>query len=266
MVKRIFITMLLLAGVCLARVQAADSDPYRQSYLAAEQAFVQNDFDTALRRLDAAEQLQPGTAMVLNLRGAVYVRLKKYDEAQKVFANLHRQDPDNMMALFNLGETYFLQKDYAGALKYFQSFVEKNPAQKSLGVYKVFLCELMTGRDPAAKSILAKTAATPDNPLYFYLNAAWQFKLGQPADARGYLQSAFQIYSGQVNAAYVDSLIELGYVKTGDLKTASGSAAPAVANESSAPDQTAPDTATPDLSGLDRLLPSLDAPAKDKKK
>jgi tetratricopeptide (TPR) repeat protein len=267
----------LLAGaVCLgvARGQEGNGDKakqefspeYQQAYEKAIQLFNQNDFDGTLKQLDEADKLQAGVVATQNLRGAVYVRQKKYDEAQKIFADLYQKDPQNVMALFNLGETYFLQKNYSEATKHFQAFTEKSKTQNSLGVYKVFLCNLQTGNEATAKKTLDETQATISDPLYYYLNAAYLFKQGKLEDARGYLASAFQIYPGQANAAFIDSLIELGYVKPDDIKASGGNTAPVVQGGGHAPAPVpapAPTSTTPDISGLENLLPNLDS---DKKK
>jgi tetratricopeptide (TPR) repeat protein len=283
MVKRIFLIGLLALGACFNSAPAQDansgngekpkqefSPEYQQAYEKAIQAFNKNDFDDALKQLEEADKAQAGVAATLNLRGAVYVRQKKYDEAQKVFADLYKKDPENVMAVFNLGETYFLQKNYAEAVKYFQDFTEKSKTQNSLGTYKVFLCNLLTGKEGEAKQALDATQANPTDPLYYYLNVAYLFKQGKENEARGYLASAFQIYPGQANAAFIDSLIELGYVKPEDLKASGGGQAPVgqtpSSSPSSAPAESAPTNATtPDFSGLENLLPSLDAD-KNKKK
>jgi tetratricopeptide (TPR) repeat protein len=265
MVSRIILTGLLAFGGCFSSASAQEvggekaglefAPGYKQAYEGAIQSFSRNDFDGALRQLEEADRVQAGAAAALNLRGAVYVRQKKYAEAQKVFADLHRKDPENVMAVFNLGETYFLQKNYAEAIRYFKDFTEKSKTQNSLGIYKVFLCNLMTGREGEAKRVLEATQASPADPLYYYLNAAYLFKHGKENEARGYLASTFQIYPGQANAAFIDSLIELGYVKPEDLKT---SGTPVVRPPNSA-------SPAPNISGLENLLPSLDA-GKDQKK
>ncbi|MDR1304923.1 MAG: hypothetical protein LBK76_06830 [Verrucomicrobiales bacterium] len=242
------------------------SPEFRQTYERAVQAFNKNDFDETLRQLDLADRFQPAVTTAQNLRGAVYVRQKQYAAAQQVFAELCRRDAGNVMAVFNLGETYFLQKNYSAAARYFQDFVARSKTQQSLGVYKVFLCDLMTGREDAVRKILDDTKASPADPLYYYLNAAYRFKQGQPNEARGYLTSAFQIYPGQLNAAFVDSLIELGFVNASDLKTAQGAPAPVRSDEPGTLPviaTPAPPAATvPDISGLEQLLPSLERPAK----
>jgi hypothetical protein len=126
---------------------------------------------------------------------------------------------------------------------------------------------LLTGREAEAKKLLSGTPAMPTDPLYYYLHAAWQFKHNQADDARGYLAPAFQIDPGSANMAFVDSLIELGYVNPEELRAAGHSSAPAAANapSSATPQSAAPAAAIPDISGLEDLLPSLDAD-KDKKK
>ena len=268
MIRRILLAGLILLGAAyFTALQAQDanggkelqlSPEYQQAYGKAIQSFNQNQFEEALAALDAADKIQPDVAATLNLRGAVYVRLKKYEEAQKIFADLYQKDPTNVMAVFNLGETYFLQKNYAQGLDYFQTFTEKSRTENSLGKYKVFLCQMLLGKEKT----LADATPSLDDPLYYYINSAWKFKQGELEEARGFLASAFQIYPGNANAAYIDSLIELGYVKQEDLKTsASVVEVPVQSSPLKAPD--APTSATPDISGLENLLPSLDT-GKDK--
>jgi hypothetical protein len=268
---------LLLSGVCFTwaqdakdeavahQVNSAFSADYQKAYDQAFQDFNDNQYEEALKQLDVADKIQPDAIEALNLRGGVYVRMKKYEDAQKIFTKLYQKDPSNTMALFNLGETYFLQKNYSEALTYFRIFSDKSKIQNALGQYKVFLCNLLLEKDEEVKKTLEETVGTISDPLYYYIHSAYEFKHNHADDGRGYMAAAFQIYSGEVNSAYVNSLIELGYVSPGDLQGNSGGALPVVQqtnnSESVAAGNTAPTPVkpvSPDLSTTNSALPSLD--------
>jgi tetratricopeptide (TPR) repeat protein len=267
MIRPIFLVGLLLGAACFASAQDTNggdnfSPEFKTAYEQAVQAFNRQDFDGALKQLDAADKIRAGVPAIENLRGAVYVRQKKFEDAQKIFDAIYQKDKENVMALFNLGETYFLQKNYGEAVKYFQSFTEKSKSQVPLAQYKVFLCDLLTpGKEGEAKKIMDQLAPSVTEPLYYYVNAAYQFRQNEPAKGRGYVASAFRIYPAQTNAAYLDPLFELGYIKPEELRVSTSAPRPEAVP---AQEKTAP--AAPEISGLDNLLPSLDGKDQDKKK
>lgn len=192
---------------------SASSEEAEKIYRKAFQLMNENKMDEALAALDSLPASEAGKVPALNLRGALLVRKKDLAGAEKAFSKILELDPKSTVAKFNLGEVYFLRKDYAKARPWFQQFLaEPGNSQNALARYKIYLCELL-GADPtAARKTLDSLEPTISHPFYYFAHAAMAFHEGRPEEAREYVQSAFSIYAGGLNAAFADSMIELGWL------------------------------------------------------
>ena len=210
--------LLLVSGRSWAQsppdANAAYSKEYQTVYGSAVQAFNKGNPSETIHILDDAEKIQPGLPTTLNLRAAAYVRLKRLDEARQVFESLHKSKPDDPSIIFNMAEVYFLGRNYVDAKKMFQLYLEKKgQSQNALGLYKVFLCDLMTNNTAEIKKTLSNLIPAANNPYYYFAMAADALKRGEGDKGRDYIKSAYDIYSPQLNASFADSLVELGFIR-----------------------------------------------------
>ncbi|NJK90675.1 MAG: tetratricopeptide repeat protein [Blastochloris sp.] len=237
------------------------SEAFKEAYGAAINHFNQNQLDEALKKLEEAEKLQSGLSETLNLRGAILVRMKKLEEAAATFQKLVQQDPKNPIPVFNLGESFFLQKKYAESKKHFQAFLAMpDTSTNALGQYKVFLCDLMLGNKAEVDKTINSLRPSPVSPLYYFVNSAVNFKAGNTEEARGYVASAFNIYPGGMNSAFADSFIELGWLtqeEVGQVGVVDAAALKSLSQENAPSQATNAGGASGPLS-LDALLPDLD--------
>jgi tetratricopeptide (TPR) repeat protein len=252
--------VLLFVGVAGLSAQDAAKAPevseqYRKLYEQAVQQFQRNDMKGALATLDKAEKAQADIPQGYNLRGAIQVKLKNFDEARKAFEKSIAINPKMTMSLFNLGETEFLAKNYTQAKARFKTFLDQ-AGPNDLADYKVFLCNLLSGNDAEAKKMMDSFAPSPNTPVSYFCKAAWDFKKGDKEGAVQYLQSAFSIYPSGQNMLFADSMIELGWISSGDVPQP---------DTPSNTDATAAEAAASKPAAVDGLLPSLDK-SKDKKK
>lgn len=257
------ILLALFVGVAGLNAQEAAgqgpevSEQYRSLYEQAVIQFQKNDMKGALATLDKADKAQADIPQGYNLRGAIQVKLKNFNDARKAFEKAIAINPKMTMSLFNLGETEFLAKNYTQAKARFKTFLEQ-AGPNDLADYKIFLCNLLSGNDADAKRMMDSLSPSPSTPLAYFCKAAWDFKKGDKDGAVQYLQSAFSIYPSGQNMLFADSMIELGWISSGDVPQ------PQTPDNTGA---TAADSPTPKPAAVDGLLPSLDkSKDKDKKK
>ncbi len=262
--------MSLLSALSQETMAAAPqySESFSKAYAAAVEAFNRNDFEASLARLDEAEKAQPGVSQTLNLRGALFVRMKKLPEAEAVFKKMTETDAKDSIPLFNLGEVYFLQKNYAEGKKMFQKFLAMpDNSQNALGLYKVFLCDVMLGNGTEVGKSIDSLRPTVSNPFYYFANAAVAFKKGNTEEGRGFVKSAFGIYAGGLNAAFADSFIELGWVTQEEVGQIGAVDAAQLKSLSQDPSQQAGQEGQSFGNTLESMLPGLDGKSdKDKDK
>lgn len=244
------------------------TEAFSKAYAGAVEAFNRNDFEASLAKLDEADKAQPGVSQTLNLRGALFVRMKKLPEAEAAFKKLMETDPKDPIPVFNLGEVYFLQKNYGEGKKMFQKFLAMpDNSQNALGLYKVFLCEVMLGNSTEVAKSLESLRPSVSNPFYYFANAAEAFKKGKPEDGRGFVKSAFAIYAGGLNAAFADSFIELGWLTQDEVGQIGAVDAAQLKSLSQDPSLQAGQEGQSLSNTLEAMLPGLDGNGdKDKKK
>lgn len=188
---------------------------YQKLYNEAAQALQQKDYTLALSKLGDLEKAFPNIANVWNLRGAIYTEQRDFAKASEAFARAFDLDKKAFAPRFNLAEILFLQKKYPEARAKFEALLAED-AKNDLARYKIFLCLLANGEKVDAEKVLNQFDFAGDMPAYYFAHAAWEFSKNNAAEAQGWLQSAGGIYSQQANMLFIDSLVELGYLKRED--------------------------------------------------
>jgi len=184
---------------------------YKVVYVKAAQAFSKNNLDEALKYLELADQAKPNQASNANLRGAIYTRKRDWANAESSFRNALKLQPDLPMAQFNLGEVLFLNSKYGEAREKFQIFINSQP-NNDLGIYKIYLCDLLGGNKAKANDFLSNLQPSPNSPLYYFAKAAEAFQRGDKPAGIEFVSSAYRIYPGDANSTFADSLVEKGYL------------------------------------------------------
>lgn len=229
----------------------------QQLYASALNLMSQGDMEGSLKKIDALLAKEPNNVPALNLRGAVLVRNKNFDEAEKAFSRILEKDPKNTIAMFNLAEVSFLRKDYAKARGNFVRFTEQpGNEQNPLSRYKVFLCDLLEVDPPAAVKTMESLEPTISNPFYYFARAAVEFKQHHNDKGREYVKSAFEIYPVSTNAAFADSLVALGWLKQEEVATVGAIDAASLNSLSKEFHPEKPATSAPSI-GFENILPDF---------
>ena len=159
----------------------------------ATKYFEAGDYQAAVDRLGDL-QGEPGQdPSVLNLRGAILTKLKRYDEAREVFTSILRTDANYFPAAFNLGEVQFLSGDREGALETFQSIRRRDP-RNELVRFKVLLSLLVLDREEDAQKVANGLIPAGSTPAWYYAQAMIARKAGDEATAQKHLSAALSIY------------------------------------------------------------------------
>ena len=200
--------------------EALPTDPeerYRAAYVRAAQSFSRNDLDGALAALDLSDKDKPNQASNANIRGAIFTRKRDWAKAEEAFRLALKLQADLPMAQFNLGEVLFLNNKYPEAREKFQIFINSQP-NNDLGLYKIYLCDLLGGNTSKAGSFLDSLKPSPNSPIYYFSKAAEAFHKGDKVAATEFVTSAYRIYPPDANSTFADSLVEKGYL-TGEQAT-----------------------------------------------
>lgn len=191
---------------------------YKATYVRAAQAFSRNDLEGALTALELSDEAKPNQASNANLRGAIFTRKRDWAKAEEAFRLALKLQPDLPMAQFNLGEVLFLNNKYTEARGNFQIFLNSQPSN-DLGLYKIYLCDLLGGNASKADSFLNSLKPNPSSPLYYFAKAAEAFHKQDKVGATEFVASAYRIYPPDANSTFADSLVEKGFL-TGEQMSA----------------------------------------------
>lgn len=187
------------------------ADPFDATMKEAIQLLNGGQTDAALEKVNGIIQTNPKYLNAHLLLGNIYARKQLWAQAGKEYETALALDGTNATAKFNLAETKFRVKDYDGARLIFVA-LENDPDNGDLAAYKVFLCNLFGGHEDAAAKELDVFNQVESHASYYFANAAWDLFHNKPEDARGWLNSATNIYTPNKVLIYSISLKDLGYL------------------------------------------------------
>ena len=220
-------TLLLAVGIAsfgsvgLSSVRAAaDSNVAVVSpYQRAVESFKQHDYEHALSLLEEVQDpADPKAAAdVANLRGAIYLHLRRYTQAEEAFTKANKLDPHLWEAQFNAAEISFRRKDYTGSAKQFQELLDRTSRfghedERELIQYKAMLSALLAGHEQAVDGYIQEHAKDSRPPLaYYYLHAALENRHERSTKASPWLAEARGIYAPPESGLYAESFREMGW-------------------------------------------------------
>ncbi len=216
---RKFATISLLVLSSFAANNVAPSKTELESmYDKAFKAFDANNYDAALKDLDAIDARQPDLAESANLRGVIQMRQKDYPNAEKALQKALAADPKFWNARFNLAEIPFLEKNWAEARKRFQELLTGNASElqgeaTQLIQYKILLTYLLEGKENMVEATINKFELAPDTPAVHYANAAVALSKKDEKAAKDALATAEKTFSPQLNKLFAESLYEVGWLE-----------------------------------------------------
>lgn len=177
----------------------------------------------SLETLNDIEKLTGDFHIVSNLRGAVFTKMRDFKAAraefEKAVALTKTMEGESFYPKFNLAEVNFVEKKWPEARKAFSDLLAgsnvPDTGSRRLMEYKILICHLQEKQPDAAKEIAAKfDQYDNDSPAFYFANAATAFSKDQKEEAEEWLASAGKIYPKEINDAYQDSLVEVGWLQT----------------------------------------------------
>jgi tetratricopeptide (TPR) repeat protein len=205
-----------LALVATARAAEAPKDlppAFIANVQNALRSFIARDFKTAIALVDKAEAISPPTAMTVNVRAAVAIEEKRFDEGKELCLKALQLDPKFFPALFNLAEIPFMQGKYSEARLAYEKLIEDEDNNTDLIKFRLFLTYLLEKNEQRARELLEKIPLLNDTPVYYYAYAAWEFAHGNEKEARSFVNSAEAIFPKPKLSAFVDVFYDLGWMK-----------------------------------------------------
>jgi len=185
----------------------------------ANRLFQEKRIFETLEALDKATKIFPDSPEILNLRGSCYVEMRAFDKALADFKKAAELSKDNPSIEFNIGEVYFVTKEWQKCSDLFEKISKlipkENMALGRLVEFKILLCKKKLGRDKEAKALAEKYDFLDDSPYYYYAQAAIAYDDKDLIKAEEWLARASRIFQDpNVLAPWQDTLVEYGYIKS----------------------------------------------------
>ncbi len=116
------------ACLCLCALFLCAADPAKEIFDGAARALAAGDYENAERGFQSVLRQQPGNIAALSNLGVIYSRTSRADEAIAVYRRALKLSPDDKAILLNLGLAYLKQEAHARALPLFARVVAIDPA------------------------------------------------------------------------------------------------------------------------------------------
>ena len=202
------------ASIPVSRAENPKDMPpdYIKAVQNAMRTFAARDFKTALALVDKADAMYQPTAMTVNIRAAIAIEEKRFDEGREFCKKALQIDPKFFPALFNLAEIPFMQGKYAEARLAYEKLLD-DESSADLIKFRLYLTYLLEKNDEVAKQLLEKIPLLNDSPIYFYGYAAWEFAHGDEKKAQGYLNSAETVFPKSKRGNFMDVFYDIGWLK-----------------------------------------------------
>ncbi len=217
-IRKIAAISLLVFSSFAANTVAPSKSELEAMYDKAFREFDGNNYEQALKDLDAIDARQPDLAESQNLRGVILMRQKDYVKAEAALQRALAADPKFWNARFNLAEIPFLQKNWSEARKRFQDLLTGNASElqgeaTQLIQYKVLITYLMEGKEDMVDAIKGKFELAPETPALQYALASIALKKKDENAAKEALATAEKNFSPQLNRLFAESLYEVGWLE-----------------------------------------------------
>jgi tetratricopeptide (TPR) repeat protein len=204
-VKRFLTAFCLLL---LARSSIADQRTANAALERATNAFNQGRLEEAEKQVDAAARADSKKPEIPNLRGAIFISEKRYDEAEQQFIQALALNPKFYPAKLNLAEVKLLEGKYGEATQEYQELKEIDPSSELVD-FKLVLCALLGGEQGKASGIVDLMKFPGKTPAYYYARAAIALKRGEKEAAHNYFENVKKYYSEEQCRYFAQSLKEI---------------------------------------------------------
>jgi tetratricopeptide (TPR) repeat protein len=208
----------LIAAFIFAGALHAVEDPlrtypsdYAKLLRDSMRSFSERDFATAIALIDKADTIHAPTATSLNVRGAVAIEERRFEEGRNLCIEALKLDPKFFPARFNLAEIPFVKGNYAEARNIFQRLEEEHPRDELLQ-FRIYLTYLLEKNEAAAKDALDHVPFLSNTPIYYYSYAAWEFAHGNPKSGKEWIERGNWVFPPFKTRNYADVFFDLGWL------------------------------------------------------
>jgi tetratricopeptide (TPR) repeat protein len=196
---------LALGWLIVQPAWGADPKALNTALERANDALSRGKLAEAEKLVDSAARLAPDKPEVANLRGALFSRQGKFEEADRQFHRALEIDPNFQLARFNLAELSLLRNQVDEAKTRFEELQKIDPESELLQ-FKVVICDVLKDQENQAVMGTEQINFPGRTPAYYFARAAILLRKNQTKEADQYLANARKYYT-QAQCAYFDQAL-----------------------------------------------------------
>lgn len=205
------------AGSVSKKPSPEEQEKFSKLVNEAQQFQAQSQLLDAMEKINEAEAILPGTAILHNMRGSIYTAMRDFDKAQEQFEKAHAIHPEAFEPRFNLHELNYVRGKYADAEKGFtellNTYAKLRVEIRHITYFKILVCQLKQDKVTEAEETAKNFTFMDDTPAYYYAKAAIAFHKGDKIEGHTWVNKANQIFPRpEQTVPYVDSLIEARWI------------------------------------------------------
>lgn len=194
-------------------------DEFVKQFQEANRLFSQKRIFEALDAAEAARKIFPDSPEVYNLLGSCYVEMRAFDKALLSFQKAATLTTRTNNILFNIGEVYFVTKQWQKSMEAFEQVLQTLPVNDTymgrLAEFKILLCKIKLDKIDDAKILAEKYDYLDDSPYHYFAKAAIEYQAGRLSEAEQWVGRATRIFRSQERLSpWHDTLVEFGYIKS----------------------------------------------------
>ena len=194
-----------------------DRTKFTEHLSEASRLFQQKRIFECLDEISDAEAIFSQSAELLNLRGSCYVEMRAFDKAMVALSEALKISPNNDSIQFNIGEVYFVTKEWQKAHDIFKEILPKIPTNNiSLSrfvEFKIFLCKLKLNQNDEITILAQKYDFLDDSPYHYFAQATLAYEKKNIVEAEEWLGRASRIFQDpRIIAPWRDTFVEFGYI------------------------------------------------------
>jgi tetratricopeptide (TPR) repeat protein len=137
---------------------------WETKFTEAQELFRVGQWQTALDKLQEAQQINAGNDLLLVLEGQIYLAQQLYSQAQDAFANAILLNPENSTALFSTGLIFAAQMNYELALASFQATTDVEINFAPAYLERALIHEILGNYESAVLDYQIYLSLVPNSP------------------------------------------------------------------------------------------------------
>jgi len=212
-----------------SNLPAEKRQEYRETITKARNLLNEKRLAEGIKYCYKAKGIFPEDPQTSNMLAVAYINIRDFKGALAIYAESLALDPLNSNINYNIGEIYFVSKQFKKSLLYLRQAqaLSYNLSSKLTPIieYKIALSMLSLSKDKSIDAEERKTykkqydeifKSSQENELtyiYYIMQATELFESGKSIEGLNKVNLAFQVFQNEAqSAAWLDTLSEYGYM------------------------------------------------------